>query len=396
MHEPADDDDYERIARELWHPVLRYFWKRTSAEDARDLAQREFLDGLRALQGGHAPDLDDVRSWRRYLIGQARNRWLDHRRRIGVDAVPEAVEARLRAAEAPGSRRGNDAGELALAGDRLAAVRTSLERVDARTRAVCWLHYVDGAEQDDAEVARGIERLSACLREEGAAVDEGELDGMLRAWGAAERAAAAGVEALEPPAELLDPIRAATRRTRPRPVGRWIAVGLTLVAVAVAISLVMDLFGTGGPAPAEAPTIASVVPATDQARPDEGAEPSFRTGDEVWLHVEVDKPAQAFVAFLASDLSIAPLGEGKPMPLRAGHTALGPFVLDSEPGQEAFLVIAVVAGVDGQRALAALAEAAQAGEESAKRFEGRLATVLKTLRREKSLAVERAVLEHEP
>lgn len=66
--------------------------------------------------------------------------------------------------------------------------------------------------------------------------------------------------------------------------------------------------------------------------------PSFRSGDDVYLHFHADRDGSAYVAMLTSALEFVPVGS-EVQDLPTGTNSLGPFRLDDETGREAFIVL---------------------------------------------------------
>jgi RNA polymerase sigma factor (sigma-70 family) len=159
----GEREAFDELVRGAWESVMRYFWKRTAPEDARDLAQRTFAEAWQSVRAGRMSVPATLEEWRRYLLVCARNRWIDAARRnaarepaASLDALLVDGDERARfEPEAPHS-------DPALERDLASAVRGCLELLEPLWRSACWLHFVDGVSK--REIARSLGKPEATVR----------------------------------------------------------------------------------------------------------------------------------------------------------------------------------------------------------------------------------------
>jgi len=166
---PGEHDERTAIARLVeayWEPVMRYFWKRTSREDAEDMAQEVFVAACRAVRHGAAPNPADVEGWRRYLYFNAKNRLVDYWRRKGVrpgkwmvDVIDGESFAQSRG---PGSTNEGVAKESGTSRDQTIAIRDCMSELEPSSRFSCWMLFVEGRSQ--REIAGMIDKPESTLR----------------------------------------------------------------------------------------------------------------------------------------------------------------------------------------------------------------------------------------
>jgi hypothetical protein len=121
---------------------------------------------------------------------------------------------------------------------------------------------------------------------------------------------------------------------------------------------------------------------------------SCHSGDTVYLHFQLDRPAWAFAAMLDSKLEFGAVSSSV-NELGAGAAVLGHFQLDENAGTESFVVITCTErrSVDEFREAV---EAAAAAAKSKTTHDEKLAAVLAELRRQEGLSAGAVTFEHLP
>jgi RNA polymerase sigma-70 factor (ECF subfamily) len=155
----------DAVVREFWESVMRFLWKRVSRAEAEDLAQDVFASVHRAVLRGSAPRAGDSAGWHRFLLRAARNRLISHWRQRGVHPPTRSLagfvgeEETLIAPEASGAPA---APLLLLRREVREAIRDCMDRLDALSRAMCWLVFVEG--RSKREAGRLLDRPEATVR----------------------------------------------------------------------------------------------------------------------------------------------------------------------------------------------------------------------------------------
>jgi len=183
----ADRAAFESLIGDFWDPVMQFFWKRVSPEEAEDLTQEVFVSAYRTKRSGGGPSAADGAGWRRYLLSSARNRVIDHWRRHGVQPPASALthlvgyEDSTQPPGRPADSTDSGTGRL-VSSEQSRAIRECLGELNVIARALCWLVFAESRSKREAarmlrlpeSSARGVlvealKALRRCLVSKGVA-----------------------------------------------------------------------------------------------------------------------------------------------------------------------------------------------------------------------------------
>ncbi len=163
----GDRAAFDALVQAFWDPIMRFFWKRVSADDAEDLTQGLFVAVYQSVRRGAGPRRSDAASWRRYLFTCAGNRLVDYWRRKACRPPTASLESLLDEGESwqdvIGSAEEADlAADAALLQEESEAIRECMGTLDVLSRTLCWLVFADG--RSKREIARRVGKPEASVR----------------------------------------------------------------------------------------------------------------------------------------------------------------------------------------------------------------------------------------